>query len=474
MKNLITIISIALIPIITDAQTTQDRQVGDFTGLEASSSVKVVLTQGEPTSIKVEADEKDQANVKTEVKNGKLIISEEGKVTSNITVYVTTKNLNSIEASGAAIIKSQNQIIADNIKIQSSGAASIKLDIKANEINSSISGAGNITLVGSTQILMGDVSGAGNLKAFKLEAEKVVISTSGAGNAKVFAKQSLSAKSSGAGDISYKGNPTEKSFEVSGAGNITKVSEDGEVSISDSTKVKIGNKNVVWTDDNEDFCGNDGNDDDDDSFSHWQGFDLGVNGLLNAQNTTEMPNGYNFLDLNYGRSFSFGLNLIEKNIHLIKGKNYLNIVTGLGFEWNSYGFKNSITLDPDANYISAFQDSGITYQKNKLRTCFLNVPLFLEINTSDNPYKSFHLAGGLTFGYKLGSRTKQEYEIDGYEFDVNKKDDYNLNPFRYSATVRAGYGGFTVFANYALSELFEKNKGPKLYPFSIGLSLSGF
>src|SRR3990172_653344 len=141
MKTLITLLSIALIPIITGAQTTQNRQVGDFTGREASASVKVVLTQGEPPSIKVEADEKDQANVKTEVKNGKLIISEEGKITSEVTVYVTAKSLNSIEASGAAIIKSQNQIIADNIKIQSSGASSIKLDIKANEINSSISGA---------------------------------------------------------------------------------------------------------------------------------------------------------------------------------------------------------------------------------------------------------------------------------------------------------------------------------------------
>ncbi|MEW6470542.1 MAG: DUF2807 domain-containing protein, partial [Bacteroidota bacterium] len=476
MKKLIAILLTALVPVIAGSQTTQDRQVGEFTALEAGTHVRVVLTQGEPSSVKVEADEKDLANVKTEVKDGKLVITAQ-KAESDVTVYVTVKTLTSIEASGAAMIKSQNQLQTEKLKISTSGASSIKLDVKATDISANVSGASTLSLSGTAQSLVAEVSGAANLKAFKLEADKVVVGSSGAATSKVFAKQSISAKASGASSISFKGEPAEKSIEVSGSGSVKKVAEN-ETGSLDSSMVKVGNV-VIWkdvkecddTDVNMKGCCNEEDDDDNDRFRHWQGLDLGVNGFLNSQNGTDMPTGYDFLDLNYGRSFTFGLNLIEKDIHIIRDKNYLNIVTGLGFEWNSYSFRNSITLDPNANYIAAFQDSGITYEKNKLRTCFVNVPVLLELNTSNNASKSFHLAGGLTFGYKLGSRTKQEYVVDGYEFEVNKKDDYNLNPFRYSATVRAGYGGFTVFANYALTELFEKNKGPKLYPFSLGIAL---
>jgi hypothetical protein len=105
---------------------------------------------------------------------------------------------------------------------------------------------------------------------------------------------------------------------------------------------------------------------------------------------------------------------------------------------------------------------------------FVNVPLLLEFNTSDKPHKSFHIAAGVIGGYKLTSRTKREYEIDGAAVKEIKKDDYNINPFRLDATVRVGYGDFTLFGTYSLTTLFERNKGPELYPFSVGIRIMPF
>jgi hypothetical protein len=165
---------------------------------------------------------------------------------------------------------------------------------------------------------------------------------------------------------------------------------------------------------------------------------------------------------------------MEKNIRLYK--NYVNLVTGFGFEWNNYSFRKGITLNADAGYISVSNtmiNDSIKYSKNKLVATYIKAPLLLELNTnSENPHKSFHISGGLEFAYKLGSKTKQVYEINGYQIQSKRRDDYHLAAFKYSSVVRIGYGDVTLFANYGLSQLFEKDKGPNVYPLTAGITFS--
>ncbi len=207
-----------------------------------------------------------------------------------------------------------------------------------------------------------------------------------------------------------------------------------------------------------------------DGFKFWEGFDIGVNGFYNTKNSLSTPEGYGFLELDYARSHSFAWNMGEFNIHLYH--NYVNLVTGLGLEWNSYAFKQNISLATHANTVTAVNES-LDFSKNKLRTTFLDAPLLLEFNTSDNPERSVHLAVGATFGYNVfRNKMIQEFSVNGDNQKRKIKDDYNINPFRYSLTARAGYGNFTVFANYGMTSLFKTNEGPKVYPFSAGVSLS--
>lgn len=455
------------------AQNTQDRTVGDFTGLYASSAVKVMLTQGDVNSVKVEANEKDMPNVKTEVKDGILqVFTSDTK--NDVTVFVTAKTLTSIETSGAASIKSVNQFTTtDKLKLQSSGAGSMKLNLKAGDIDANASGASVMNLTGTAQSLTADVSGAANLKAFTLETDKVNISAGGASSVKVFAKQSITAKSSGASSISYKGDPQDKSVEMSGASSIHRSDSDDSNNTSnstgkDSTKVHIGKNKVIICDD--DDC--DDHKKHKSSYDYWAGIEIGMNGYLNAQNTMEIPGNNSFLELNNAKSLAFDLNVFEKNIHLYR--NNVNLITGLGFEFDHYSFRNPITLDPNSDLVTATSDSLISYDKNKLNTSFINVPLLVMFNTNnEHPSKGFHIGGGVIGGYKIRSVTKQEYNLEGYNYDIKKKDDYNLNPLRLSATVRAGFGGFNLFATYALTTLFEQNKGPQLYPFTVGIAFSG-
>ena len=113
-------------------------------------------------------------------------------------------------------------------------------------------------------------------------------------------------------------------------------------------------------------------------------------------------------------------------------------------------------------------------KKNKLVASYLTVPLLLEFNTSQNADKTVHLAVGVIGGLRIGSHLKLVKEEGNRESKSKVFDDFNLNPFRYDATVRLGYRNFTVFGSYNMAGLFKDNKGPELYPVTVGLRVIGW
>jgi hypothetical protein len=458
-----------------NAKAQQARTTEDFTGIKAGDSFNIVLTQSETNSVKVDAPENLQAQIKTEVKDGILNISADGNIKSDkdITIMIGVKSLSSLDISGAAELKSENQLICDKISLESSGAGEVHLDLKANEIKTHISGAGDVTLKGSAQNLDANVSGAGSLKASNLEADKVKVKSTGAGSAKVYAKQSLDADVSGAGDIIYKGNPTDRNVNINGAGSVRESkSGTGEETAGDTTKIKLGNKKYMiigdGDDDNETEAHNhkDSLHDYNDGFKHWNGMELGVNGFMDYKNSIDLPASGKFLELDYAKSYQFAINLFEKDFHIYK--NYLNLVTGAGFNFNHYSFDRHITLIPDSSYLWATTDS-VKFTKNMLNVSYVRAPLMLEFNSSKNSKKNFHIAAGVNFSYRIHSVTKQRYTANDKHYKLKQRDDFNLEPFNMDAVARIGYNNITVYASYGLGRLFKKDQGPQVYPVALGI-----
>ena len=217
------------------AKAQQIRPVGDFTGIKAGDAFNINISQSDANTLKVDADENSQAQIKTEVKDGILIITVDGNIKSKepITINIGVKSLTSMDISGAADVKSENQLTCDKLTLISNGAGDVHLDLKANEIKTDISGAGDVSLKGTTQLLDATVSGAGDLKASNLEATKIKAKVSGAGDAKVYAIQGLDADVSGAGSIIYRGNPIERNVAISGAGSVRESkSGNGDISFN--------------------------------------------------------------------------------------------------------------------------------------------------------------------------------------------------------------------------------------------------
>ncbi len=472
IAGLVLLISISIVT--TQAQPLLN--VGDFTGIKVGDVFTIVISQSDANTVKIDAEEKILSQIKTEVKEGILNISGEGNMNTDKPMVITIgiKSLTSLSVSGAADVKTENQLICDKLDMESTGVGDVFMDIKANEIITKIKGAGDVTLKGSAQLLDATVSGAGNLKASDLEANKVKVTSSGVGSTKVCAVQAIDADVLGAGSIIYKGNPVERTVTISGVGSVRESkSGTGEETARDTTKFKLGKKKYIIIGDGEEKAELHNKKDSvknyNTGFKHWAGFEVGVNGLLDYKNSLILPSNATFLELDYSKSIQFGLNLLEKDFHIYK--DHINLVTGFGFDFNHYALKNKSTLNPDTSYLSA-TISTLDYKKNKLNVSYIKVPLMLEINTGKNPKKNFHIAAGLEFAYRIHSVAKQKYDIGDTHFNTKERDDFNLGPFRYSVMARIGYNKLTVFASYDLNRLFQEGKGPQVYPFTVGVTIT--
>lgn len=207
---------------------------------------------------------------------------------------------------------------------------------------------------------------------------------------------------------------------------------------------------------------------------HWAGIEMGFNNYTNSDYTMELAPEISYMDLNTNKSWAFALNFMEYELPVVK--DYAGFVTGLGLQWNSYAFDNNISLvKNDAGIIVGEVEDVYNFEKNKLNTLFLDVPLIFEFQVPvGQKDKRFHFAAGIVGSVKLSAKTKQVYERNNQVYRDKVKGDYQLSPLRYGATVRFGYQSLKLYANYSLVPLFESGKGPELYPFTVGLSLLTF
>jgi hypothetical protein len=324
-----------------------------------------------------------------------------------------------------------------------------------------------------------DVSGASTLKAYKLISGNVNVTSSGASNAKVFASQKLIANATGASTIKFKGEPKQVSAEGSTSSQIIKIAADDSHSKalgndSTSTSFNWGHKKIIITDYDHKSDSLRRARERSQEFRHWNGFFMGVAGYSDKTQNFYINKPYDYMELDYTRSFNWQINIWQQNIHLVK--NYLNLCTGLGFDFNRYQFANKVRLNPDSSFTWGNVDSSgtFTYKKNRLTSYYVTVPLLLDINTSSNPRKAFHLSVGVIGKYLLGARTKQIVEKNGDTYKQIRNDGYNLNPFELNAYASVGYGNVTLYAQYGINELFQHSKGPELLAFSAGIRLVNF
>lgn len=214
-----------------DEMIKEERKVSGFSSVKASGIANVFLQKGNQEKVVVEVnDEEYRDRLKVDVVNNVLVIrmeeSKDRKVQrqSNVKlkVYVTYKTLKALEGSGASNFNADEQIDAEQFKLQLSGANNSKLNIKAKTMHIETSGAANVTLNGEAENMVIRSSGASNIKAYDFKAEDVNVTSSGVSNIYVSVEKELEVKASGLANVNYKGNARVVTKEVSKMANIKK------------------------------------------------------------------------------------------------------------------------------------------------------------------------------------------------------------------------------------------------------------
>ena len=477
-KIIFTVASLLLLSVSSIvAQGLERKNIESFKEININGTADVYLSNSDEASISAKSDEFRLMNYS--VKDGVLELNT-GAVDA---IYVNLTALTSIQTNGSANIYSSDTLKGDQLNILSNGTGNLNLITKYSIISANINGATNVKLSGDAEQLNANVTGTGSLKAYKLKVNNSIVTITGAGNAQVNVSNKLSGSISGTGTLYHRGDPKELEVEVSGAGEIKK---SNSLTVSDTTKLKFGNKTIIILEGEENTeveIGDDvlveGKKNGETKSSKpkmpsiWSGFELGINGYLNADNTLNMDSVNTNWALNYGKSVAVNFNFWEARGRILKEN--IIVTTGLGAEINNYRFENKVKLLSDTIPTIALLESDKDYDKSKLVTGFLNVPLYLTFAT--NKFKNgkrLSISPGVTGGWRFTSYNKRIVNENGDRNKSRNRDDFNLNPFRLNASVRIGYGDFILFANYSLTPLFQKNEGPLLTPVTIGIRVIGF
>jgi FlaG/FlaF family flagellin (archaellin) len=160
---------------------TEKRELKSFHSIDSSGAYEINITCQKPASLEIEADDNILPLIKTEVRDGILFVSniQEYHSSKSSMLRIAMPELNSVSNSGAGEVKIADANSSD-LKIESTGAASVDAAGKAKSVTISATGAGTI-----------DTS--------KLTAEKAKIDISGAAKIDVYASDQLDVNRVGRG-----------------------------------------------------------------------------------------------------------------------------------------------------------------------------------------------------------------------------------------------------------------------------------
>jgi len=180
---------------------TEQRTIQEFSEIHSSGVFDIEWRAGSP-ALSITTDENLLPYIESQISGNTLRLRtrEQLRPTHHIKVVASSPQRIGAKLSGAGDLNVP-ALAGGKFAVQSSGAA-------------------DITLEGTVDELLADMSGACDLKARALQTRVAQISITGAGSAQVNAADTLRAAITGAGDVTYFGNPKKVEKHISGAGSI--------------------------------------------------------------------------------------------------------------------------------------------------------------------------------------------------------------------------------------------------------------
>ncbi len=215
----------------------EERAVSGFDRVRMQDFGVLDIIQGQEESLTVEADLDVLEKVRTEVRDGELVLRVAGDWLDRIGTALTTgfrdrylryhltvRSLKALLIAGAGRV-TVGHLTSGQFVVRLSGAGDVALQsLVADRLEGELTGAGKLAIAGKVQEQQVTLSGAGKYAAQNLESQRAKVTMSGAGSATVWAVQELDVTLSGVGLIEYYGNP-EVRQSAAGLGSIKHLGE---------------------------------------------------------------------------------------------------------------------------------------------------------------------------------------------------------------------------------------------------------
>jgi len=180
---------------------TEERPIATFANLDASGAFEIEWQNG-PPAVRVTTDENLLPYIENNVSEDTLRLRTREHLwpTHGIKVVISSPTRAGGKIRGAVKLTAK-QLSGPIFALESKGASEVSLD-------------------GSVDRLLVDMTGASQLAAAGLQAKTAEVSTTGAGDAEVAVTDTLKVVITGAGKVTYSGNPATIKKQITGAGSI--------------------------------------------------------------------------------------------------------------------------------------------------------------------------------------------------------------------------------------------------------------
>jgi hypothetical protein len=180
---------------------TDERKVSAFANVDVRGAFEIEWQNGAP-SLRITTDENLFPYIESDVSGDTLRLHtrEQIRPSHGIKVAISSPTRTGAKISGAVKL-AVKQLSGPRFALESSGASQVLLD-------------------GNVDELLADMTGASELAASTLQTKTAEISTAGAGDAEVAVAETLKVAITGAGKLTYSGNPPTVQKHITGAGSI--------------------------------------------------------------------------------------------------------------------------------------------------------------------------------------------------------------------------------------------------------------
>lgn len=164
------------------------------------------------------------------------------------------------------------------------------------------------------------------------------------------------------------------------------------------------------------------------------------------------------------RFFEWGLTY---NTRILKDDNLLHLKYGFSVMYNNLRPTDNRFFVPEGNNQTNLEVFPYELENSRFKNVYLVAPVHLEFDFSGNKMKvgntSFSTHKGVRFGiggyggFRIKSKQKMDYNIDGENIRIKTKGNFNANDLIYGVSTYLGYKETSLYLKYDLNPLFENN-----------------